>query len=37
MSDIYWYNQKVLTSGTQQVKDLAGNLVTVPQWPPAPT
>lgn len=30
MSDIYWYNQKVLTSGTQQVKDLAGNLVTVP-------
>jgi Carboxypeptidase regulatory-like domain/TonB-dependent Receptor Plug Domain len=30
MADIYWYNQKVLTSGTQQVKDLAGNLVTVP-------
>ena len=30
MSDIFWYNQKVLTSGTQQVTDSQGNLVTVP-------
>ena len=30
MSDIFWYNQKVLTSGTQQVTDGAGHLVTVP-------
>ena len=30
MSDIYWYSQKVLTSGTQQVKDILGNTVTVP-------
>jgi hypothetical protein len=30
MTDIFWYNQKVLTSGTQQVMDVKGNLVTVP-------
>jgi hypothetical protein len=30
MSDIFWYNQKVLTTATQQVTDSAGNLVTVP-------
>jgi len=31
MADIFWYNQKVLTSGTQQVTDWpAGNKVTVP-------
>ncbi len=30
MSDIFWYNQKVLTSGTQKVTDGAGNIVTVP-------
>jgi hypothetical protein len=36
MADIYWYNQKVLTSGTQQVKDLAGNVVTVPAVAPGP-
>jgi hypothetical protein len=36
MSDIYWYNQKVLTSATQQVKDASGNLVTVPAVAPGP-
>jgi len=36
MADIYWYNQKVLTSGTQQVKDNQGNLVTVPAVAPGP-
>jgi hypothetical protein len=36
MSDIFWYNQKVLTSATQQVKDAAGNLVTVPATAPGP-
>lgn len=30
MSDIFWYNQKVLTSGTQKVTDNQGNVVTVP-------
>lgn len=31
MADIFWYNQKVLTSGTQQVTDWpGGNKVTVP-------
>jgi len=36
MTDIFWYNQKVLTSGTQQVKDIAGNTVTVPAVAPGP-
>ncbi|HEX8710929.1 MAG TPA: TonB-dependent receptor, partial [Terracidiphilus sp.] len=36
MSDIFWYNQKVLTTGTQQVTDGAGNLVTVPATAPGP-
>ena len=36
MADIYWYNQKVLTSGTQQVTDNKGNLVTVPAVAPGP-
>jgi hypothetical protein len=36
MADIYWYNQQVLTSGTQQVTDLAGNTVTVPATAPGP-
>jgi hypothetical protein len=36
MSDIYWYNQRVLTSATQQVTDSAGNLVTVPAAAPGP-
>jgi hypothetical protein len=31
MADIFWYNQKVLTTGTQQVTDWpSGKLVTVP-------
>ncbi len=30
MADIFWYNQKVLTSGTQTVTDIKGNKVTVP-------
>ena len=30
MSDIFWYNQKVLTTATQQVTDGQGSLVTVP-------
>ncbi len=30
MTDIFWYNQKVLTSGTQVVTDNQGNKVTVP-------
>lgn len=36
MSDIFWYNQKVLTSGTQQVTDSTGNTVTVPATAPGP-
>lgn len=36
MSDIFWYNQRVLTTGTQQVTDGAGNLVTVPATAPGP-
>ena len=36
MSDIYWYNQKVLTSATQVVKDASGNSVTVPAVAPGP-
>lgn len=36
MSDIFWYNQRVLTSGTQQVTDGKGNLVTVPATAPGP-
>lgn len=36
MADIYWYNQKVLTSGTQQVTDIKGNVVTVPAVAPGP-
>ena len=36
MSDIFWYNQKVLTTATQQVKDGQGNLVTVPATAPGP-
>ncbi len=36
MSDIFWYNQKVLTSATQQVTDSKGNLVTVPGTAPGP-
>jgi hypothetical protein len=36
MSDIFWYNQTVLTNATQQVTDSAGNLVTVPATAPGP-
>ena len=36
MSDIFWYNQKVLTSATQQVVDGQGNTVTVPAAAPGP-
>ncbi len=36
MSDIFWYNQKVLTSATQQVVNAQGNTVTVPAVAPGP-
>lgn len=39
MSDIFWYNQKVLTSGTQQINlgtSSDPNLVTVPAVAPGP-
>jgi hypothetical protein len=36
MSDIYWYNQKVLTTGTQVVTDSSGKSVTVPAVAPGP-